>query len=201
VLSTLLKKNKSDKLLGDEFADLILAIIEITPDFTAPTTTDRLLTLIQTNPDGLTIKQLAESLNRPVSMIQICIKDPIVSRAVVAKMRNDGTSFTKVYLPRSSNCAKQLATSNCNAASEIDRITLNPYNLRMRVGLSRQQLSSLLGLSTSTIDSWESGKSYPKLSPAQLQQMLRSYECTLDELVVAFSPPSDARSLPDNSMN
>jgi hypothetical protein len=38
------------------------------------TTSETLLQVINQNPNGLTLKQLSNSINRPVSMINICLK-------------------------------------------------------------------------------------------------------------------------------
>jgi DNA-binding transcriptional regulator YiaG len=157
-----------------------LAIIEVTPDLSAPTTAQRLLTIIYEHPEGSTIGQLATSLNRPVSMIQICLKDPRISRYILAKMRNDGQAVSRIYLPKHPQSPSVDITN-------IEPPTIDPEFLRERAGLSRQQIATSMSVSHRQVENWEKGKSHPKLSPAQFQKMLDIYQCTLDELVAAFS--------------
>ena len=51
------------------------------------TTTERILELIQNNPQGLTIGELQQELNRPVSMLQICLRDLIADQLVEKRKR------------------------------------------------------------------------------------------------------------------
>jgi DNA-binding transcriptional regulator YiaG len=129
----------------------------------------------------LSLKELATHLNRPISMVQVYLKDPCVSRQITAKIREDREQQTRVYILKS-NPIRSTRLNPIASASE-----LNPNALRERAGLTRHQVAAGLGLSPKTIDSWESFKSQPKLSPYQVQQMLSVYQCTLDELVVAFN--------------
>ena len=47
-------------------------IISATPGLT---TKERILELILTHPEGITAKTLSDRLNRPISMINYCLKD------------------------------------------------------------------------------------------------------------------------------
>jgi DNA-binding transcriptional regulator YiaG len=160
-----------------------LAIIEITPDLPSSTTTDRLLESIDNHPDGLTIKQLADMLNRPISMLQICLKILIASRKVAVRHCNNGEQLAKVYISKSeigySQPQFRLATSNSYTG-------VTPIGLREVAGLTKIQLAAQLGLSVRTINDWEQKRSQPKLVPSQLKQMMSVYQCTLDELIAAF---------------
>jgi DNA-binding transcriptional regulator YiaG len=160
-----------------------LAIIEITPDFPSLTTTDRLLESIENHPDGLTIKQLADILNRPISMLQICLKILIASRKVAIRQGNQAGQLAKVYISKQERVYSQpqfrLTTSNVHAG-------VTPIELREVAGLTKIQLAAQLGLSVRTINDWEQKRSQPKLVPSQLKQMMLVYQCTLDELIAAF---------------
>jgi DNA-binding transcriptional regulator YiaG len=160
-----------------------LAIIEITPDLPSLTTTDRLLESIDNHPDGLTIKQLADMLNRPISMLQICLKILIASRKVAVRHRNHGEQLAKVYISKPEISYSQhrfrLVTSN-------NYTGVTPIGLREVAGLTKIQLAAQLGLSVRTINDWEQKRSQPKLVPSQLKQMMSVYQCTLDELIAAF---------------
>jgi DNA-binding transcriptional regulator YiaG len=160
-----------------------LAIIEITPHFPSPTTTDRLLELIHSHPDGLTVKALADSLNRPVSMIQICLKILTASRKVTVKQRNNGQQIARVYILKPEKTPphsqfRLLTNNSCGG--------LTPMSLREVSGLTKAQIAAELGLTVRTINDWEQKRSQPKLVPSQLKQMMLVYQCTLDQLIAAF---------------
>ncbi len=160
-----------------------MAIIEITPDFSSPTTTDRLIETIRNHPDGLTIRELSDILNRPVSMLQICLKISIASRKIAIKKQKFGAQLAKVYISRPDGVKAprqfQLVTNNGSGG-------LTPLSLREIAGLTKVQLAAELGLSVRTINDWEQNRTQPKLVPSQLKQMMSVYQCTLDELIAAF---------------
>ena len=160
-----------------------MAIIEITPDFSSPTTTDRLIETIRDRPDGLTIRELSDILNRPVSMLQICLKIAIANRKIAIKKQKFGDQLAKVYISRPEGAKVprqfQLVTNNGSGG-------LTPLSLREVAGLTKVQLAAELGLSVRTINDWEQNRTQPKLVPSQLKQMMSVYQCTLDELIAAF---------------
>jgi DNA-binding transcriptional regulator YiaG len=160
-----------------------LAIVEIPPDFSSLTTTDRLLQLVGDRPDGITIKELSDTLNRPISMIQICLKIAISSRKVAVKQRDLGGQIVKVYIlrPEKTQPQQQFHLSNSTNYGSV-----TPMHLREVAGLTKIQLAIALGLSVRTINDWEQKRSQPRLVPSQLKQMMSVYQCTLDELIAAF---------------
>jgi DNA-binding transcriptional regulator YiaG len=160
-----------------------LAIVEITPDFSSLTTTDRLLESIAQSPDGVTIKELADTLNRPISMLQICLKILIASQKVAIKQQDRGGQLAKVYVLKSVKThLEQQFRLNTNHGYR----TMTPLHLRQEAGLTKLQLAIELGLSVRTINDWEQKRTQPKLVPSQLKQMMSVYQCTLDELIAAF---------------
>ena len=160
-----------------------MAIIEITPDSPSLTTTDRLLELIHNHPDGITIKELAQTLNRPVSMLQICLKVLIASQKVVVRPHNNGQQLAKVYIakPDRTQSLQQFRRAISRSYSSV-----TPIGLREVAGLTKIQLAAQLGLSVRIINDWEQKRSQPKLVPSQLKQMMSVYQCTLDQLIAAF---------------
>jgi DNA-binding transcriptional regulator YiaG len=160
-----------------------LAIVEIPPDFSSPTTIDRLLQLIYNNPDGLTIKELADTLNRPISMLQICLNILTASRKIAVKPQNHGAQLAKVYIskPDKTQSRHQFRLITNHSYSSV-----TPMHLREGAGLTKIQLAAELGLSVRTINDWEQKRTQPKLVPSQLKQMMSVYQCTLDELIAAF---------------
>jgi DNA-binding transcriptional regulator YiaG len=160
-----------------------LAIVEITPDFSSITTVDRLLELLEGRPDGITIKELSDTLNRPISMLQICLKIAIASRKVALKQRDRNGQLARVYVLKSDQALsgqqfRFVTTPSCHSVT--------PIHLREVAGLTKMQLAIELGLSVRTINDWEQKRSQPKLIPSQLKQMMSVYQCTLDELIAAF---------------
>ncbi|WP_295614717.1 helix-turn-helix domain-containing protein [Chamaesiphon sp. GL140_3_metabinner_50] len=160
-----------------------MAIVEITPDFSSLTTTDRLLESIRDRPDGITIKELADNLNRPISMLQICLKILIASRKVAVRRHHHGQHPVTVYIskPDLTHSPQQFYRS-----THRDENRVTPLHLREVAGLTKLQLAIELGMSVRTIDSWEQKRSQPKLVPSQLKQMMSVYQCTIDELIAAF---------------
>jgi DNA-binding transcriptional regulator YiaG len=160
-----------------------LAIVEITPDFSSLTTADRLLELLGDRPDGITIKELSDTLNRPISMLQICLKIAIASRKVAVKQRDLGGQIAKVYVLRTEQTQPQYALHRSTNPSYS---SVTPIHLRELAGLTKIQLAIALGLSVRTINDWEQKRSQPRLVPSQLKQMMSVYQCTLDQLIAAF---------------
>ncbi|MGK7930868.1 MAG: winged helix-turn-helix transcriptional regulator [Microcystaceae cyanobacterium] len=54
-------------------------IIQATPGLT---TTEQILQLIEENAQGITVRELSERLNRPVSMINLCLKVLIAHKEI-----------------------------------------------------------------------------------------------------------------------
>jgi ribosome-binding protein aMBF1 (putative translation factor) len=139
--------------------------------------------LICTHPDGLTIKELADTLNRPVSMLQICLKILTANQKVTVKQRNNGQQIVNVYI---------LKPERSKPEHPFKRLTSNDYGgitpiyLRELTGLTKAQLADELGLNVRMINDWEQRRSQPKLVPSQLKQMMSVYQCTLDQLIAAF---------------
>ena len=68
-------------------------------------TTETLLEAINQYPDGCTIKQLSQSINRPVSMINICLKTLISQKQVKVKLSNN--RMQRIVFPRSNQQDKK----------------------------------------------------------------------------------------------
>ena len=69
-------------------------IISPTPGLT---TSQRILELILIHPHGITVKGLSSRLNRPVSMIQHCLKDLKETKLIQAKLNEPDQKW--VYYP------------------------------------------------------------------------------------------------------
>jgi predicted transcriptional regulator len=57
------------------------------------TTAEKILEIILANPQGITAKEIGRSLNRPISMVQICLKTLQSSRQIYAKKEPSGLSL------------------------------------------------------------------------------------------------------------
>ncbi|AFY77102.1 MAG: winged helix-turn-helix domain-containing protein [Hydrococcus sp. C42_A2020_068] len=71
-----------------------IQIISATP---GPTTTERILELILAHPQGITIKELSNRLNRPVSMVNLCLKPLLTSKQVYVRLSESG--MQQIYYP------------------------------------------------------------------------------------------------------
>ncbi|MGB5771989.1 MAG: helix-turn-helix domain-containing protein [Crocosphaera sp.] len=69
---------------------MTFTIIKATPGLT---TKEKILELLEKSPDGLTVKQLSDLLNRPISMIQTCLKLLVSCKKVTSKK----TGMIKYY--------------------------------------------------------------------------------------------------------
>lgn len=72
-----------------------MAIIRIITPTPGPTTSERILELIHHNPQGMKIAELEQQLNRPVSMLQICLKGLMADKLI--KKRKQGMQL--IYYP------------------------------------------------------------------------------------------------------
>lgn len=72
-----------------------IKIIDATP---GPTTSDLILKLIRKQTTGMTLKQICQTLNRPVSMVQVCLKTLISSKQIFARKSKTGVGL--IYYPR-----------------------------------------------------------------------------------------------------
>jgi hypothetical protein len=72
--------------------------IQIIKSRPGPSTTEQIKTLVFEHPDGITLTQICKVLNRPVSMIQRCLKPLIASRQIYCNKSSDGMQL--VYYPK-----------------------------------------------------------------------------------------------------
>ncbi|MBE9047822.1 winged helix-turn-helix domain-containing protein [Pleurocapsales cyanobacterium LEGE 10410] len=69
-------------------------IISATPGIS---TQEQILQLIQARHTGITIKEINKILNRPISMIQVYLKDLVAAKAVVSRENRAGVGM--IYYP------------------------------------------------------------------------------------------------------
>ena len=72
-------------------------IISATPGIT---TEEQILRIIQAKNTGVTVKQIGKILNRPISMIQVYLKELIASKAVITRQNKAGVGL--IYYPNQS---------------------------------------------------------------------------------------------------
>jgi hypothetical protein len=72
-----------------------IKIITPTPGIT---TSEKILQIIEDRETGITIRQLSEMVNRPISMLQICLNQLISSKQIFA--RKSKVSCNLIYYPR-----------------------------------------------------------------------------------------------------
>lgn len=72
-----------------------IKIINATP---GPTTSDLILEFIRKRTTGTTLKEICHSLNRPVSMVQVCLKNLISAKYILVRKSKTGVGL--IYYPR-----------------------------------------------------------------------------------------------------
>ncbi|MGB5631340.1 MAG: winged helix-turn-helix domain-containing protein [Waterburya sp.] len=73
-------------------------IISATP---GTSTQEQILLIIQGRKTGITIKGIKQILNRPISMIQVHLKELIAAKAIFTRKNKAGVGL--IYYPRESN--------------------------------------------------------------------------------------------------
>jgi transcriptional regulator with XRE-family HTH domain len=63
--------------------------------------------------------------------------------------------------------------------------------LRRKAGISRMQVATVLGVTQSTVAKWEQGAYEPHLPMRKIKVWANLYDCSVDELIEAFSPSDD----------
>jgi hypothetical protein len=61
-------------------------------------TSEEILQIIEDRETGITIKQISEIINRPVSMLQVCLNQLTLSKQICAKQSK--VSRNLIYYPR-----------------------------------------------------------------------------------------------------
>lgn len=64
--------------------------------------------------------------------------------------------------------------------------TTTALTLRKRSGLSQRRVAQELDIRPQTISTWEKGGSLPHLPPSKWKRLCELYQCSLDELIIAF---------------
>ena len=75
----------------------------------------------------------------------------------------------------------------------VERKTL--VNLRKQAGLTQRQVAEALGLTVTTISSWETGVKEPRLDFVQTKKLTELYQCSLDDLAEALESLREKRQL------
>ncbi|EAM51010.1 hypothetical protein CwatDRAFT_4009 [Crocosphaera watsonii WH 8501] len=80
----------------NKLVDLTLSftIISSTPGLT---TKERVMNLVSTHPEGITAKILSARLNRPISMINYCLKDLKGAKFIQGKLNKENQQW--IYYP------------------------------------------------------------------------------------------------------
>lgn len=69
-------------------------IISATPGIS---TEEQILQLVRARKTGIKVREIERVLNRPISMIQICLKELIASKAIVSRKNKAGVGL--IYYP------------------------------------------------------------------------------------------------------
>jgi predicted transcriptional regulator len=79
-----------------------IKIISATPGVS---TREQILGIIQTRSTGITIKEISKIINRPISMIQVCLKELISSKDIFTHQNKVGIGL--IYYPISTRLLKR----------------------------------------------------------------------------------------------
>jgi predicted transcriptional regulator len=75
--------------------------IKIINPIPGPNTSETILEIIKKRQTGITIKEICRMVNRPVSMVQVCLKTLISSKSIYARKNKTGVGL--IYYPRQNN--------------------------------------------------------------------------------------------------
>jgi transcriptional regulator with XRE-family HTH domain len=64
---------------------------------------------------------------------------------------------------------------------------MNMKELRRRSGKRPEDIAVEVGVSVSTVNNWDQGKTSPRMTPMGIARLMRAYGCTFDELMAAES--------------
>jgi transcriptional regulator with XRE-family HTH domain len=73
-----------------------------------------------------------------------------------------------------------------------DKKSSSSMELRRKAGISRMQVATVLGVTQSTVAKWEQGAYEPHLPMRKIKVWAQLYECSVDELIEAFTPSDDS---------
>ncbi|MBT9159567.1 MAG: hypothetical protein DDT26_00826 [Dehalococcoidia bacterium] len=64
-------------------------------------------------------------------------------------------------------------------------LPMDMRELRTRSGKRAEEIAAEAHVSISTVRNWEQGRTAPRMTPLELVQLMKVYNCTFDELVAA----------------
>ncbi|MCA2554999.1 MAG: winged helix-turn-helix domain-containing protein [Microcystis sp. M04BS1] len=76
------------------FSRLLALAIKIISPTKGLNTSAQIFELMQSYPQGITVQELSDRLNRPVSMLNLCLKSLVASKKVVAKKNHNQWVYT-----------------------------------------------------------------------------------------------------------
>lgn len=68
--------------------------------------------------------------------------------------------------------------------------------LRKHAGLTQRQVAEALGVTVTTISSWETGLKEPRLDFVQTKKLMELYRCSIDDLANALESLREKRLEP-----
>lgn len=79
-----------------------IKIISATP---GANTRQQILQIIQSRDTGITVKEISKMINRPRSMIQVCLRNLIASKAIITRQNKAGVGL--IYYPKEVQAIKK----------------------------------------------------------------------------------------------
>ncbi|MDB9426250.1 winged helix-turn-helix domain-containing protein [Microcystis aeruginosa CS-564/01] len=85
------------------FSRLLALAIKIISPTKGLNTSAQIFELMQFYPQGITVQELSQRLNRPVSMLNLCLRSLVASKKIVAKKNHNQWVYTRP-LVKIKNC-------------------------------------------------------------------------------------------------
>ncbi len=77
------------------FSRLLALAIKIISPTKGLNTSAQIFELMQVYPQGITVQELSQRLNRPVSMLNLCLKSLVASKKIVARKNHNQWVYTR----------------------------------------------------------------------------------------------------------
>ena len=64
-------------------------------------------------------------------------------------------------------------------------IGMNMKELRQRTGKRPEEIAVEIGVSVSTVNNWDQGRTVPRMTARGMARLMKAYDCTFEELLAA----------------
>lgn len=68
---------------------------------------------------------------------------------------------------------------------------MNMKELRQRAGKRPEEIAVEIGVSVSTVNNWDQGRTVPRMTAQGMARLMKAYNCTFEELLAAEGERKD----------